>query len=664
MLNEKKPSIYHDRGIIGSAKELDEYGVWVKSEPQDLAGGRADSGKDALFPDSLNDMPDFPADFDSAFDSDFSMPEEDSLNIEELDEAGGGLGNLSGFSMEELSEKDLPDGLSIPAGDSGGEGEDADVFLEEELDLSLPDEIPAAAEKGVPEEKAPENPASGGNEGEFDEISLEEFLGDVADEADDLPAEDAREEAEDAVLPSADNSTQFLMKIAEELSSIRTELRALKQEFAAVRGAGGESRGFFDEADTNDKIALTGDELDNILNTADFTEEAGADAAEDASPDFPKGDAPDASGELSLEPESSADELSRDNPAASEEPGAGEFDLSAGLGELPEAGELDALETESLEDAELSLADLSDDSFNADFSIENDTGDAVETAEDTAAGGGTGAADTGELSSADSAVILEEIPGGEEEEEAEEPDISLDTSFLEEEISLENFEDEALDLSDAVIEEPDLGAEIKENPPQEPVLDDIAMFNEELSGNGTGLSPEEEESLLEPLQEPAAESLEDSDLSLLEEMADEAEIRETEILKRNIRTEEEAPKTPPARARGEELEQIIPEGFAAGEPEEEGAGFEELDSLAEDISLDEIPEAVLPEEDKPAAAEIERPEEPEVSALPGNFKTELKQILSYMDQLLESLPEEKIEEFAKSEYFDTYKKLFKELGLI
>ena len=34
-----------------------------------------------------------------------------------------------------------------------------------------------------------------------------------------------------------------------------------------------------------------------------------------------------------------------------------------------------------------------------------------------------------------------------------------------------------------------------------------------------------------------------------------------------------------------------------------------------------------------------------------------------MDQLLESLPEEKIEEFAKSEYFDTYKRLFDELGI-
>jgi hypothetical protein len=50
--------------------------------------------------------------------------------------------------------------------------------------------------------------------------------------------------------------------------------------------------------------------------------------------------------------------------------------------------------------------------------------------------------------------------------------------------------------------------------------------------------------------------------------------------------------------------------------------------------------------------------------IPSGLKSELKTVLSYMDQLLESLPEDKIEEFAKSEYFDTYKKLFKELGLV
>ena len=34
-----------------------------------------------------------------------------------------------------------------------------------------------------------------------------------------------------------------------------------------------------------------------------------------------------------------------------------------------------------------------------------------------------------------------------------------------------------------------------------------------------------------------------------------------------------------------------------------------------------------------------------------------------MDQLLENLPDDKIEEFAKSNEFNTYKKLFSELGL-
>jgi hypothetical protein len=49
--------------------------------------------------------------------------------------------------------------------------------------------------------------------------------------------------------------------------------------------------------------------------------------------------------------------------------------------------------------------------------------------------------------------------------------------------------------------------------------------------------------------------------------------------------------------------------------------------------------------------------------IPSQLKNELKNVLAYMDKLLESLPEEKIEEFAKSDYFDTYKKLFEELGI-
>ena len=72
--------------------------------------------------------------------------------------------------------------------------------------------------------------------------------------------------------------------------------------------------------------------------------------------------------------------------------------------------------------------------------------------------------------------------------------------------------------------------------------------------------------------------------------------------------------------------------------------------LSEEVPLD------VPAEEIPVAEE--KKEE-----LPDDLKTEIKSVLSYMDQLLENLPEEKIAEFAQSEQFDTYKKLFKELGL-
>jgi hypothetical protein len=306
------------------------------------------------------------------------------------------------------------------------------------------------------------------------------------------------------------------------------------------------------------------------------------------------------------------------------------------IGELSDIGQLDEL---GLDDSELSLVDLSDESINMDFSVENAEGDTA----------GSGGKDAVEFSLADSEIILEESPKEEMLEEAEEPDISLDTSFSDEEISLDNFEEETLDLTGAVIEEPDLGAEIKENPIQEPALDDIAMPEEGFGESGGELSPE---AIPQSPEEPALEVLEELDLPPLEEIGGEVE---------TSGAEEGTVDLSPARgtsSRGENLDQIIPEGFVVEELEDEG----ETDFGGLEEALDEIPGVEAPENDK-AAKGIEAPDEPDVSALPGNFKTELKQVLSYMDQLLESLPEEKIEEFAKSEYFDTYKKLFKELGL-
>ncbi|MDR0642652.1 MAG: hypothetical protein LBG07_09360, partial [Treponema sp.] len=306
---------------------------------------------------------------------------------------------------------------------------------------------------------------------------------------------------------------------------------------------------------------------------------------------------------------------------------------------------------ENPDDSEISLVDLSDDDLNMGLPVETGPA-ALDTAGEDTEGG-----ETGEFSLGDGEIILEEEPveGAEDSNSDNEPDISLDLSFSGEdsgeEISLGDFEEEALDLSNAVIDEPDLGVDLKENPVQEPVFDDFASLDGSLDKNDGELS-------LESSGEAPAEALEEQDFPPLGEPGEIEEISgEAEI------SGGEGEDISPAGgniSRGEDLDQIIPDGFVVEELDDEGADFGGLEE-----GLDEIPEAVeLPGEEAGAVrAGIEAPDEPELSTLPGNFKSELKQVLSYMDQLLESLPEEKIEEFAKSEYFDTYKKLFKELGL-
>ena len=116
------------------------------------------------------------------------------------------------------------------------------------------------------------------------------------------------------------------------------------------------------------------------------------------------------------------------------------------------------------------------------------------------------------------------------------------------------------------------------------------------------------------------------------------------------------------------------------EPVDEGLGdldlpSPSLDDMDSEPVFDETPaeeESVIEETilEEPV---IEKPVEPVASPvvetaesngeIPGDLKQEIKSVLSYMDQLLENLPEDKISEFAQSEHFVTYKKLFEELGL-
>lgn len=87
-----------------------------------------------------------------------------------------------------------------------------------------------------------------------------------------------------------------------------------------------------------------------------------------------------------------------------------------------------------------------------------------------------------------------------------------------------------------------------------------------------------------------------------------------------------------------------------------------LDYLSNDENASVTDGEASADYDTTSASSAEGTENSE-SSIPNELQTEIKSVLSYMDQLLENLPEEKIAEFAQSEQFETYKKLFKELGL-
>jgi hypothetical protein len=631
MASEKNPSIYNDRSTIGSFSELDEYGVWVKSEPQDLSS--ADSGAPEFTDPSIpgiEDLPDFvnlegeaeetdaPED-DFSFSDDDLPPSESTVDFEDLAE----------ISMDDFLE-DMP---SHPDTPSFEEALAQDAFPAEK-DISKTGVLDVSADFHVSPEEAPEAPAV------FNDASKE----------------DSPEKAESA----AALSTQLLMQIASELSSIKTELSELKQELSVIRGAappreqagaadgGG---GFFDE-EADEKIALTGDELDNIIHTADFTEEAGTDLTEGLADDFasieltegeeaetppeiPLEIPPDDFTEIPLEEtpeeplvESPVEESPVEPPAEESpaEPSGEELSLpEEAAGEelsLPQDFSVEILPEDKAEEAiSLPPEDL--------ISIDDALGSDIELLDDMS-------------------LDLRQLRDEGVEPMTAPPE---DTSYLEEDplaLDQDQFDRISLDLSGAVIDEPDLSGELQDNPIAEPSLDDISIDLD--------------------IEEPL---LDEGEIHGFEETPPAGEPEEEILI--DLPTEEFA-----GEAGGEKAEEALETGFE--EPEEEPfdqvipEGFEDGDETSSAALLDET----LLEDDEPFAAELDAgTAEPspeiqdeageggsgEAANIPANLKRDLKSVLSYMDQLLESLPEEKIEEFAKSEYFDTYKKLFEELGI-
>jgi hypothetical protein len=94
---------------------------------------------------------------------------------------------------------------------------------------------------------------------------------------------------------------------------------------------------------------------------------------------------------------------------------------------------------------------------------------------------------------------------------------------------------------------------------------------------------------------------------------------------------------------------------------------EEAPAEADDLAGLDLPgEEAAAEADDFAGLDLpgeEADEAADVNVLPPALKNDLTTVLTYMDSLLEALPDEKIAEFAHSKQFEVYKKLFKELGI-
>ena len=418
--------------------------------------------------------------------------------------------------------------------------------------------------------------------------------------SDNLPEDLCAEKDENNGEEMNDKANEILLTIAEELSSIKKEISSLKMDviqrhqerssdIPPQQTEASSSSGFFSDDDTDETIALTGDELNNILITADFTEEevdSGKEntaETEEAASEIPESDNSSELVSMLQEPEE-----------AEEVKGTDIFDLS------------DEVENNTEDFQKTSLEDF----LNVDSDI------SIPTDED-----------------AENSGIDMDFPniGGSNVE------ISHITSLDDETGYLSGSGEVEPDFDDVIMEEPGLESiDFEKEQLQEPELNDFSMniedFNKEVESgedfgglNLEGLAEDsqnqEENSDLDLTEDLLNDSLEEDGLSVAQEDAVPADTDEIEI---------------PA----EPAETVI-------EPVQENE-VQKQDEVPAHISVDTTGSG------SSASA---------INTLPSDLKEEIKSVLSYMDQLLENLPEEKIEEFARSEHFEVYKKLFADLGI-
>ncbi len=644
-----------------------------------------------------------PLDMDISFDDSADTVEtEDNVSLDIIDDdIDDETDDSEEVETEEVSLDDFGSSFTAEETTTPSVSSSSENISTEDIDLSDfgidadAEETPIVqdVEESKNKDKIVDYDLSVGDENTATAPVVNEIKSDTTEEAEEIAEPVEEKPAENANTTSVDNS--LLQQIVSELSSLKDEMNKLKSNLAEIKtqentvnpaavvaaGAAGiaagaavaalsnddvnpetaeeDKGGFFSEDDGDDTIALSFDELDNIMNTAEFgdtveavTESEEEAPAEETVVEEPAIEEPVVDDTISEEPV--IEETSVDIDTDSVE--AAETEESFDIEEVPVEAD-DTVIEESIISSEVEPTEITD---SVDSEIENAISDETDTSLDDITFDDN---QTDDFDFSDEKLeepkIDEFIPDGNDElyENEELPDeISIPK---EDDLLVESTSSDFMDSVKETTEEDETATEfIAEESIEEDTLDLPSELPSELPD--TIEEPVEEETVSEEItEEPVIEeeTVIDDEPVIEEESAVEETIAEEPVIDEPVI--EETVETPVEEAvdETEVIDDDIPtvDKLLSDEPVEEVSSvpsFAEVDNL--DNNLSESNLAYLDKQNADGVSD---------SIANADLKQDIKSVLLYMDQLLENLPEEKIVEFAKSDEFVTYKKLFNELGL-
>ncbi|EKR44227.1 hypothetical protein [Leptospira interrogans] len=611
------------------------------------------------------------------------LSEEDSLSFEDFELPTNDL-ETSEISLEDeeanepiaLSDEELGNLLASENEELTISEESND--LAEAIDWDSP-----GSETSLEDEEANEPIALSDEElgnllaSENEELTTSEESNDLTEAIDwDSPGSETSLEDEEANEPIALSDKELGNLLAdenEEPAAISEESNDLAE---AIDWDSPGSETSLEDEEANEPIALSLDELDHILTDENEEPAAISEESNDLAETIDWDSSP--TSEISLEDEEANEPIALSdeelgNLLASENE---ELTISEESNDLTEAIDWDSPGSEtSLEDEEANepIA-LSDEELGNLLASENEELTTSEESNDLAE------------------AIDWDSPGSEtslEDEEANEP-IALSLDELDHILTDENEEpaaisEESNDLTETIDwDSPGSETSLEDEEANEPIalsLDELDHILTDENEEPAAIS-EESNDLAETIDwdsSPASEiSLEDEEAN--EPIAFSDEELGNLLASGNEESEDKIGSDIPKVETEEDLSEILGELPPVSD-------LDAFDSIDEDVSKEEEVSTIVPtlesvkdqemiivldeyadeEESSPIEELRKTPDQTEaiVGELSGDVpsKDEMKRIMTYLDELLGNLPDDLIREFSRSDYFELYKKLMKQIGV-